>query len=76
MADLVPDKATRDANLDALVEAANEFFEQEKTRLDSESKFLRSVLKKRGADQVAALNLRESVLSMQDEIANYLFVGG
>ena len=54
-----PDKATRDANLDLLASTAKTYLKRERERLDSETRFLRSVLKGRGAESAAALNLAE-----------------
>lgn len=47
----------RDANLDALKEAADEWFDKEKTRLENETKFLRAVLEGRGMTDVLNKNL-------------------
>lgn len=70
-----PTKAQRDANLDQLQAAANQYLQTEIARLDSETQFLRSVLQRRGATQVAALNLNGASSLVQQEIEAYLRTG-
>lgn len=72
---LPPSRQARDQNLDTLEQAANDWFDQEEQRLDLESKFLKSVLQARGANESAALNLAGASTVVQDEIAAFLFIG-
>jgi hypothetical protein len=64
--------ATRDENLDALQQAVDEFFEEEKKRLDNETKFLRSVAQGRGAPNVGTSNLLSGAKLVQIEIQDFL----
>lgn len=70
-----PDKATRDANLDALQSATTDWFTKEKERIEKENQFLQQILQARGANDASALNLDEAVNSMEVEISAYLFIG-
>lgn len=67
-----PDKTARDTNLDNLKKAVNKWIDKEITRLDNEAKFMRSVLKGRGASDTAAKNLNSAVSAMKDDIDAYL----
>lgn len=64
--------ATRDANLDALSQAVDEWFEKEKTRLDNETKFLRAVAQGRGSANVGTANLLEAAKLVQVELEDFL----
>jgi hypothetical protein len=75
MAQLPPDKATRDTNLQALKAAVQEWGEKEKLRLDNETKFLRSVLTGRGATGVGDANLQAASSALENEIDNYILFG-
>lgn len=67
-------KAERDANLDELKKAFQEYADREEQRLDKETQFLQSILQARGASSVGALNLRDAVTLLQDEVAAFLQV--
>jgi hypothetical protein len=70
----VPTKADRDANLDKLKSEAKKYFDLETTRIDNETKFLRSVLQGRGARGAAAENLALAKELVQGEIDDFLTV--
>ena len=70
----VPDKATRDANLDVLKSSADEYISSEITRLDNETKFLRAVLAGRGGNAAAALNLQAAATLIQTEVDEFLLL--
>jgi len=72
MAAQPPGVAERDANLDALKEAVDEWANREKTRLENEVKYMRAVLKGRGADSVLETNLVLASSLLQDEVDEYL----
>ena len=55
-----PLKEDRDANLDKLEDAVNEWGEKEKTRLEEETKYLRAVLEGRGASDAGTKNLSQA----------------
>lgn len=67
-------KEERDANLDALQSAVSDWSRQEVKRVENETKFLRSILKSRGAEDAAALNLLQAAAELGDEIDRFLFV--
>jgi hypothetical protein len=67
-----PDVAQRDANLEALKEALNKYKDVEISRLDNETKFLRSILQGRNARDAAALNLAEGSRLVQSAISDFL----
>jgi len=75
MAQLPPDKASRDANLQALEVAVREWGEKEKLRLDNETKFLRSVLAGRGAAGAGDANLEAAASALEDEVDDYVLFG-
>ena len=68
----VPTRAERDANLDALKEAIDAWSEAEINRVDSETRFLRTVLQSRNATIGMARNLAEGSLLLQDELDAFL----
>ena len=72
MATKPPDKASRDANLDALKEAVDEWATVALTRLDNEAKFIRSVLDGRGANTAGTKNLEEASALLQADIDAFL----
>lgn len=72
MASQPPTVDERDANLDALKEAVDEWANSEKTRYENENKFMREVLEGRGADATGTTNLAAASALLQDEIDEYL----
>lgn len=72
MATIPPTKAERDANLDALQEAVDEWSGKEETRLDNESKFLRAVVQGRGASNTGTQNLEKTASLTQSEIDQFI----
>ena len=75
MAKNLPSKEERDANLDALKEAMDEWFEAEKRRLENETKFMRSVLQGRGASDAGTRNLATQSALLQIEIDQFIANG-
>lgn len=72
MATLPPTRAERDANLDALKIAVENWSRDEIARLDSESKFLKAVLQGRSSSSIGTKNLRQAALNTVSEIDNFL----
>lgn len=72
MANTPPTRAQRDANLDALEKAVNEWAESEKTRLENEVKFMRAVLQGRGVSEAGSANLALGALEVAGEINDFL----
>jgi hypothetical protein len=72
MASSPPDKATRDANLDALQSAIDTWAEDEKTRLENEVAFMRKVLEGRGISEAGTSNLAEAGSIVVDEISAFI----
>ena len=69
----VPTKAERDANLDALQSAVEEWAAKEKTRIEEEIAFLRKVLKGRtGAEEANSTNLAASLELVTAEIDSFI----
>lgn len=69
----VPTKDERDANLDALKEAAGNWVEKEKTRIGEEISFLRKVLKGRtGSEEASSTNLAKSLDLVSAEIDSFI----
>lgn len=66
--------AARNARLDALAAAVKDFAQAEISRIENESKFIRTVLQGRGAESVAITNLLAGVSELEIEISNYLEV--
>ena len=72
MATTPPTRADRDANLEALKTAVNDWANDEIVRLDSEAKFLKAVLQGRNSSSVGTKNLRQATLKTVSEINNFL----
>jgi len=72
MATKPPTKAERNANLDALKSAVDEYAEDEKRRLENETKFLRAVVQGRGASDAGTANLAEAGKVLQVEIDQFI----
>lgn len=69
----VPTKDERDANLDALKTAVDEWIAKEKTRIEEEVTFLRKVLKGRtGSEEANSTNLAKSLELVVAEIDSFL----
>jgi len=69
----VPTKAERDANLDALQSAVEEWVAKEKTRIEEEIAFLRKVLKGRtGSEEANSTNLAASLDLVNAEIDSFI----
>ena len=67
------DKATRDANLNELKEATLKYADEEATRIDNETTFLRRVLSQRGASDAGSKNLAAASEKLtQNEISDFL----
>ena len=76
MAKTPPTETDRNAHLDALKTAVDEWAETEKTRLDNEVMFLKAVLKGRKASNTGTKNLATSSTLLQSEINDFLNAGG
>lgn len=73
MATSLPTKDERDANLDALQEAVDEWADKEKERIEDEVKFLRAVRKGRtGAEMASTQNLAQAETLIVAEINSFL----
>lgn len=72
MATRPPTKAERDANLDALQAAVDEWAQTEQTRLENEVKFMRSVLQGRAASDTGTKNLAATATLLQVEIDQFI----
>lgn len=75
MASQPPTKAERDANLDSMQTALDQWADSEKTRLENEVKFMRAVLQGRGASNTGSKNLASTSALLQTEINDFI-VGG
>jgi molybdenum cofactor biosynthesis enzyme MoaA len=76
MAKLAPDKATRDANLDALKSAVKTWSKKEQDRLENETKFMRAVLQGRtGSTEAGTSNLAVLQDILKKEIQEFLEFG-
>jgi hypothetical protein len=75
MAQQPPTQVQRDANLDALQVALNQWATSETLRLDNEVKFMRSVLQGRGAVNVGTTNLASTSTLLQTAINDFLVSG-
>lgn len=75
MAKNVPTKAERDANLDKLQKAVDDWFESEQKRLDHETQFMRKVLQGRGASDTGTKNLAAVSALLQVEVDQFV-IGG
>ena len=67
-----PKDDSRNANLDALKKAVDQWAETETTRLDNEVTFLRAVLEGRKASDVGTKNLATTSSLLQSEINEFL----
>jgi len=67
-----PTKDERDANLEALKKAVDEWAEVEIRRLENETTFLRAVLQGRGASDLGTKNLALASRLLQTEINQFL----
>lgn len=76
MAIVPPSTTERDANLDTLKQAADDWFDKEQKRLDNETKFLRSVLKGRGLKEAGSKNLEAISAVVVEEINSFIKPGG
>lgn len=77
MARQVPTKAERDAHLDELKSAVQEWGDKEKTRIENEVKFMRAVLKGRtGSEEAGTQNLITLESLLEREIEDFLAHGG
>lgn len=71
-----PSRTTRDANLDALSQATSKWGDEEKKRLENETKFIRSVVKGRGAaEKAGSANLATAGDLLQVEINQFIEFG-
>lgn len=72
-----PTKDERDANLDALQAAVDEWGEKEQTRLENEVKFMRAVLLGRtGSEEAGTQALDAASALLQAEIDDFIAFGG
>jgi hypothetical protein len=67
-----PTRAQRDANLDALQAAVNQWATAEQSRLENETKFLRSILQGRGITAAGSANLAKVSSLVVSEINQFL----
>ena len=66
-------KENRDARLEALATAVREWGEKERTRLEDEVVFLKSVLRNRsGASKLASKNVEDAEFYLIDKINKFL----
>jgi len=72
MAITPPSTTDRDKNLEALKQAAKDWFDKEQKRLDNETKFLRSVLQGRGLQETGSKNLEAVTAVVIEEINSFL----
>ena len=75
MAKQPPTTAQRDANLDALQKALDEWATTESARLENEVKFMRAILQGRGASSAGSKNLAATSVLLQTAINDFV-VGG
>lgn len=75
MAKTPPTETDRNTHLNDLQTAVDDWAETEKTRLDNEVTFLRSVLAGRNASDVGTKNLAQTSVLLQVEINDFLRVG-
>ena len=76
MARQAPTTAARDANLDLLQEAVDQWVEAETTRLENEVTFLRQVRQGRGAESAGSANLAAASDLLQVSIDDYIVARG
>jgi hypothetical protein len=67
-----PTKESRDANLDNLSAAVEQWYQTEKVRIESEVRFLKQVKQGRGASSLARLNLETASQLLQSEVNDFL----
>jgi hypothetical protein len=72
MAKTVPTRTERDANLDSLKSAVDEWSKTEMGRLENEVKFMRSVLQGRAASDAGTKNLAAVAELVQVEIDEFV----
>jgi hypothetical protein len=66
-------KQARDAKLDRLKEALDSWYRREKSRLEDESTFLKSVLRGRtGSERLSRENTAEAEVLVTDDISSFL----
>jgi hypothetical protein len=75
MATLAPTEDARNANLDALQKAVDEWAKVETARLGNETKFLQAVLKGRKSSSTGTKNLEATSKLVQESISEYIGVG-
>jgi len=74
---LPPTRTERDANLDALQAAVDEWGEKELSRLENEVKFMRAVLRGRTGSEKAGTQALDAASSLlQAEIDDFIAFGG
>jgi hypothetical protein len=67
------DRERRDALLDDLLEASNEYFQREEARINDEVSFLKSVLRGRtGSERLAQANAEQAEILVIDDIGSFL----
>lgn len=77
MARTPPTKDDRDANLDELEKAVDEWGKKEQDRLENEVKFLRAVLMGRtGSEKAGTDSLDKASALLQAEINDFIAFGG
>jgi hypothetical protein len=72
MALVPPTQEERNANLDALQLALNQWAQTEQTRLENEVRFMRSVLTGRGVQEAGTQNLAMANRFMQLELIQFI----
>lgn len=70
-----PLKSTRDANLDKLKGAVDDWADKEIKRIQNENKFMQDVLKGRGSGSSATLNLSKATEVAVADIQEFLTGG-
>jgi len=74
MAKVAPSEEVRNANLDALKAAVDDWANSEKERLENENQFLRAVLKGRNATNTGTKNLVTTASLVQESIGEFIGV--
>lgn len=72
MATIAPTKAKRDENLRKLKSAVEEYGKNEKTRLEEETKYLRSVLEGRGASNSGTKNISQASELLAQAVTDFI----
>jgi hypothetical protein len=75
MATIAPTKAKRDENLDKLKSAVQEWGDKEKTRLEEETSYLRSVLEGRGASDTGTKNISAASELLAQAVTDFIIYG-